>query len=95
MDITNFGWLADLLWSTIWAVAVSPRQTISILLQWLTVAAWKIPTMVKWSSLIPHLGQQPTTLVIWDTTSAMETAVELVRLMENGLKVHLLVNVSG
>ena len=63
-------------------------------LQWLTVAAWKIPTMVKWISLIPHLSQQPTICVIWDTLS-METALALVKLMENGLETHLHVNVSG
>ena len=49
---------------------------------------------VESSSLIPHLSQQPTTLVIWDTVS-METALALVKLMENGLKINLLVNVSG
>ena len=63
--------------------------------QWLTVAAWKILTMVKSSSLIPHLIQRPTILAIWDTDSAMETALALVKLIENGLEVYLLVNVSG
>ena len=64
-----------------------------LFLQWLTVAAWKIPTMVKWNSPILHLSQQPTTLAIWDTVS-MKTAVALVKLMEIGLEIHPLVNVS-
>ena len=50
--------------------------------------------MVKWISPIPHSSQQPTTLAIWDTVS-METALRLVKLMEIGLQVHLLVNVSS
>ena len=49
--------------------------------------------MVKWNYLVPHLSQQPTTLVIWDTVS-MEIAVALVKLMEIGLEIHPLVNVS-
>ena len=61
-------------------------------LQWLIVAAWKIPTMVKWIFSIRRLSQQPTTLAIWDTVS-METAVALVKLMEIGLEINPLVNV--
>ena len=54
-----------------------------------------IQTMVKWNSLTPHLGQQPTILVMYATLSAMETAHALVKLMGDGLGIHLLVNVSG
>ena len=50
--------------------------------------------MVKWSSLTPQLDQQPTTPAIRDTFSAMETARRLVKLIENGLGAHPLVNVS-
>ena len=50
--------------------------------------------MVRWSSLAPYLGQQPTTTVVRATVSAMETAHVLVKLVENGLEIHLLVNVS-
>ena len=50
--------------------------------------------MVKWSSLTPQLDQQPTTPAIRATFSATETAPALVKLMENGLGAHLLVNVS-
>ena len=50
--------------------------------------------MVKWSSLTPQLDQQPTTPATRDTFSAMETAPALVKLMENGLGAHPLVNVS-
>ena len=64
-------------------------------LQWLTVAAWKIPRMAKSSSLVPHLSQLPTTPALWDMISAMETALALVKLMENGLGIHPPVNVSG
>ena len=52
-----------------------------------------IQIMVKWSSLAPYLGQQPTTPAIWATVSAMETTLALVKLMENGLGIHLHVNV--
>ena len=62
--------------------------------QWLTVAAWKILTMVKSSSLIPHLIQRPTTPAIWDTL-LMVTSHALVKLMEIGLEIHPPVNVSG
>ena len=54
-----------------------------------------IQTMVKWKSLAPNLGQQPTILVMYVTFSAMETAHVLVKLMGDGLGIHLLVNVSG
>ena len=50
--------------------------------------------MVKWSSLPPQLDQQPTTPAIRATSSAMETAPALVKLMENGLGAYPLVNVS-
>ena len=50
--------------------------------------------MVKWSSLPPQLDQQPTTPAIDNTSSAMETAPALVKLMENGLGAYPLVNVS-
>ena len=50
--------------------------------------------MVKWSSLTPQLDQQPSTPAIRATFSAMETAPALVKLMENGLGAHPLVNVS-
>ena len=63
-------------------------------LQWLTVAAWKTLRMAKWISPIQLLSQQPTTLVILDTVS-MGTALALVKLMEIGLEIHPLVNVSG
>ena len=59
----------------------------------MTVAAWMIQTMVKWNSLAPNLDQQPTTPAIRATFSAMETALALVKLMKNGLGIHLLVNV--
>ena len=49
--------------------------------------------MVKWKSLAPNLGQQPTTPALKVTFSAMETAHALVKLMKNGLGIHLLVNV--
>ena len=41
--------------------------------------------MVEWSSLPPQWGQQPTTLAIGTTSSAMETALALVKLMDIGL----------
>ena len=50
--------------------------------------------MVKWSSLTLQLDQQPTTPAIEDTSSAIETAFALVKLMESGLGAHPLVNVS-
>ena len=50
--------------------------------------------MVKWSTLTPQLDQQPTTPAIRATFSAMETARGLVKLIENGLGAHPLVNVS-
>ena len=50
--------------------------------------------MVKWSSPTPQLDQQPTTPAIGDTFSVTETAPALVKLMENGLGTHPLVNVS-
>ena len=50
--------------------------------------------MVKWNSLTPQSDQQPTTPAIRDTFSALETAPALVKLMENGLVAHPLVNVS-
>ena len=50
--------------------------------------------MVKWSFQTPQLDQQPTTPAIRDTFSATETAPALVKLMENGLGAHPLVNVS-
>ena len=50
--------------------------------------------MAKWNSLTPQLDQQPTTPAIRDTFSAMETALALVKLTENGLGAHPLVNVS-
>ena len=50
--------------------------------------------MVKWNSLTPHLDQQPTIPAIRAIFSAMETALALVKLMENGLGAHPLVNVS-
>ena len=50
--------------------------------------------MVEWSSLRQQLDQQPTTPAIEDTSSVMETALTLVKLMENGLGAHPLVNVS-
>ena len=53
-----------------------------------------IRRMVKWSALVPYLGQQPTTPAVRATVSALETALVLVKLMENGLGIHLLVNVS-
>ena len=40
------------------------------------------------------MDQQPTTPAIEDTSSAMETALALVKLMESGLGAHPLVNVS-
>ena len=51
--------------------------------------------MVKWKSLAPNLGQQPTILVMYVTFSAMETAHVLVKLMKIGLGIHLLVNVCA
>ena len=53
-----------------------------------------VQTMVKWSSLTPQLDQQPTTPAIRITLLAVETAPALVKLMENGLGAHPLVNVS-
>ena len=50
--------------------------------------------MVEWSSLPPQWGQQPTTPAIGTTFSVMETALALVKLMENGLETYTLVNVS-
>ena len=50
--------------------------------------------MVKWSSLTPQLDQQPTTPAIRATSSAMQTALTLVKLMDSGLGAHPLVNVS-
>ena len=58
------------------------------------VATWMIHSMVTWSSLTPQLDQQPTTPVIRTTFSVMETAPELVKLMDSGLGAHPLVNVS-
>ena len=52
-----------------------------------------IQIMVRWSSLAPYLGQQPTTPAVRATVSSMETTLALVKLMENGLEIHLLVNV--
>ena len=52
-----------------------------------------IQRMVRWSSLAPYLGQQPTTPAVRATVSAIETAHALVKLMENGLGIHLHVNV--
>ena len=51
--------------------------------------------MVEWSSLTPQLDQQPTTLAIRATSSAMGTALALVKLMDIGLVgAYPLVNVS-
>ena len=50
--------------------------------------------MVKWNSTTPQLDQQPATPAIEDTVSAMETTPSLVKLMDSGLGVHPLVNVS-
>ena len=50
--------------------------------------------MVKWNSPTPLLDQQPTSPAVRATVSAMETALVLVKLMENGLGIRLLVNVS-
>ena len=51
--------------------------------------------MAWWSSLTPaQLDQQPTTPAIGATFSVMETAPALVKLIENGLGAHPLVNVS-
>ena len=69
------------------------RSVLMLPTQWLTVAACRILTMVKCISPIPQLSQQPTTLAIWDTVSSMETALALVKLMENGLDIHLYVNI--
>ena len=61
----------------------------------LIVAAWIIQQMVKWSSLPPQWGQQPTTPAIRTTFSAMEKALALVKPMGSGLGAYLLVNVSN
>ena len=50
--------------------------------------------MVEWSSLPQQLDQQLATPAIEDTSSAMETALALVKLIENGLGAYPLVNVS-
>ena len=53
--------------------------------------------MAKCSSLIPvpHLGQQPTIPAIWVTDSSTEVVFALVKLVEIGLEILLLVNVSA
>ena len=51
--------------------------------------------MVEWSSLPPQLDQQLATPAIGTTSSAMQTALALVKPMGSGLGAHPLVNVSN
>ena len=47
-----------------------------------------IQIMVKWNSLTQLLDQQPTSLAVRAIFLDMETALALVKLMENGLEIH-------